>query len=170
MQEINYGNNKIRYFLRLGHPVDPKDTHQPEEITDVYNKWDQIKDLSYTFDKFVNNNFIDERRLREWEETLTNKRQIIFYGAPGTGKTFVSKELSKYLISKYGESYKIIQFHPSYSYEDFVEGIRPILSLHKLPVHVRGSIKVWSIKACMTASRSIRTFIQIPRALSIIIS
>jgi 5-methylcytosine-specific restriction enzyme B len=56
---------------------------------------------------------------------LREKKQVIFYGRPGTGKTFVATEFSKYLTYKYGGMYEIVQFHPSYSYEDFVDGIKP---------------------------------------------
>jgi hypothetical protein len=55
---------------------------------------------------------------------LEEKRQIIFYGPPGTGKTFVAKKFGQYFAGKF-ENLELVQFHPSYSYEDFVEGIRP---------------------------------------------
>ena len=49
---------------------------------------------------------------------------MIFYGPPGTGKTWLAERFALYLAGANGEV-KTIQFHPSYSYEDFVEGIRP---------------------------------------------
>ncbi len=73
----------------------------------------------------VENTFIESTRFEEWEDILNDKKQIILFGPPGTGKTFVATEFCKYLTSKYGGEYQIIQFHPSYSYEDFIEGIRP---------------------------------------------
>lgn len=54
------------------------------------------------------------------------KRQLIFYGPPGTGKTYVARELGKHLMG--GEEPTFLQFHPSYSYEDFFEGYRPMPS------------------------------------------
>ena len=61
-----------------------------------------------------------------------SKGQIIFYGPPGTGKTFIAKQLTNMITGeKPDEKWttsthrKIVQFHPSYSYEDFVEGYRP---------------------------------------------
>ena len=57
---------------------------------------------------------------------LESKGQVIFHGPPGTGKTYVARELAKFL-TKEGGKYEIVQFHPSYAYEDFVEGYRPAL-------------------------------------------
>jgi hypothetical protein len=62
--------------------------------------------------------------LREVEELLREKRQVIFYGPPGTGKTFVARRLAEFLAGS-KERVMTVQFHPSYSYEDFVEGYRP---------------------------------------------
>jgi len=55
---------------------------------------------------------------------LEDKRQVIFYGPPGTGKTYVAKKFAVYFAGT-SESTEIVQFHPSYAYEDFVEGIKP---------------------------------------------
>ncbi len=52
---------------------------------------------------------------------------MIFFGPPGTGKTLVAFTLARVLASDAGCLEKV-QFHPSYSYEDFIEGIRPCLS------------------------------------------
>ena len=57
---------------------------------------------------------------------LKDKRQAIFQGPPGTGKTFVAKRIAEWCREQGGD-YEIVQFHPSYSYEDFVEGFRPTL-------------------------------------------
>ena len=58
---------------------------------------------------------------------LNDKRQAIFQGPPGTGKTYVAKRIAEH-SRKHGGDFKIVQFHPSYSYEDFVEGFRPTLT------------------------------------------
>ncbi|MFJ4863705.1 DUF4357 domain-containing protein [Streptomyces sp. NPDC088748] len=62
--------------------------------------------------------------LQEVRDLLEDEKQLIFYGPPGTGKTFVAQELAEYLGGG-REQVKLVQFHPSYAYEDFFEGFRP---------------------------------------------
>jgi predicted Mrr-cat superfamily restriction endonuclease len=65
--------------------------------------------------------------LKEIEYLLIEKKQIIFYGSPGTSKTFLARKFSEYFTNN-KENVRIIQFHQSYSYEDFIEGIKPKIS------------------------------------------
>jgi len=62
--------------------------------------------------------------LQQQIDLLRRKRQIVFYGPPGTGKTFVAQALADHLTGDPSAS-TLVQFHPSYSYEDFFEGFRP---------------------------------------------
>lgn len=57
-------------------------------------------------------------------------RNIIYYGPPGTGKTFDLQALlvSDYTDAEYGERYEFVTFHQSYGYEEFVEGLRPVIT------------------------------------------
>ena len=67
---------------------------------------------------------IDADYLKKIERLLEDKRQVIFYGPPGTGKTYVAREFAKTVAGDEG-AVQLVQFHPSYAYEDFVEGYRP---------------------------------------------
>lgn len=66
--------------------------------------------------------------LRNIETLLEEKKkkQVIFQGPPGTGKTYVAQKLARHLAGT-EDRCTLIQFHPSYSYEDFVRGYRPTL-------------------------------------------
>ena len=64
------------------------------------------------------------RDLAEIRDLLEAKRQVVFYGPPGTGKTFVARKLAAALAGS-PDRVRLVQFHPSYAYEDFIEGYRP---------------------------------------------
>ena len=64
--------------------------------------------------------------LENIETLLADKKQVIFQGPPGTGKTYVAQKLAKHLAGS-EERVTLVQLHPSYAYEDFVQGFRPTL-------------------------------------------
>lgn len=67
--------------------------------------------------------FVDHAWLREVAELLDERRQLVFHGPPGTGKTFIAQALAAELVGR--ENIRLVQFHPAYAYEDFFEGYRP---------------------------------------------
>lgn len=80
-----------------------------------------------TLEDLAKDTYMPLKMLEEVEVLLNEKKQLIFYGPPGTSKTFVARKFSEYFAHGL-ENVEIVQFHQSYSYEDFVEGIKPILS------------------------------------------
>ncbi|MFC0681782.1 McrB family protein [Lysobacter korlensis] len=76
-------------------------------------------------DQLAADMYIDRQWLQDRLDLLERRRQVILYGPPGTGKTFVAKALARHV--SLGADPAVVQFHPSYSYEDFVQGYRPVV-------------------------------------------
>jgi MoxR-like ATPase len=80
----------------------------------------------YGFEDAEKDLFLTREHLREIVELCRYKKNIIIQGPPGVGKTFVATRLAHLLIGSTNEDQvQRVQFHPSYSYEDFVQGLRP---------------------------------------------
>ena len=74
----------------------------------------------------ANELFLEGEFLPNIHALLEEKQQVIFQGAPGTGKTYVAQAMAKHLAGA-KERVTLVQFHPSYAYEDFIQGYRPTL-------------------------------------------
>lgn len=64
----------------------------------------------------------EQNNISQYINLLKENRNLILHGAPGTGKTFLAKKIAEGMNAKIG----FCQFHPSYDYNDFVEGLRPV--------------------------------------------
>ena len=126
-------NNGFRFGL-LSHKnpglnqLMQSDTYNYQELLDVFQKHiETIKEDDVTKFKAMN----------DLKELLEFKKQIILQGPPGTGKTYTAKDLAEYIVFDTvttdkkeqaiyiadSEQIDLIQFHPAYTYEDFIRGI-----------------------------------------------
>src|SRR5206468_3929905 len=73
---------------------------------------------------FLRQTFLSQDWLEQARQLLALKKQLLLQGVPGTGKTHVARCLARLLAAGQDDAVRLVQFHPAYSYEEFVEGIR----------------------------------------------
>ncbi|MBE4717388.1 McrB family protein [Pseudarthrobacter sp. AB1] len=103
--------------------AEPEDDDDAEPAAVVPPLQEGFRPLSRDFAESLH---MDLEPLQEIAELLEENRQLVLYGPPGTGKTYLAKHLAAELAQdSTDERVKLVQFHPSYAYEDFFEGYRP---------------------------------------------
>ncbi|WP_219500120.1 McrB family protein [Nonomuraea ceibae] len=101
---------------RLAQPyTHPEEEAPPERLPLQFNHVDE------TLAKALHSD--NHGWLSRLEQLLWRRKQIILYGPPGTGKTYLALKLARHLTED--QAVKLVQFHPSFTYEDFIEGFRP---------------------------------------------
>ena len=81
----------------------------------------------YTQEDFLEEVYMSKDDLKNLENLLKTKKNIILQGAPGVGKTFCARRLAFEMMGEKDESrVTLIQFHQNYSYEDFILGYKPV--------------------------------------------
>ena len=106
-------------FELFGYPdSDEKDNELEENMSKEYE--------NYTKSDFLNEVFVDENFYEKLKQVILYKKNIILQGAPGVGKTFLAQRFAFSIIGKKAyDCVETIQFHQSYSYEDFIMGYKP---------------------------------------------
>lgn len=106
-------------YIRKLEEIFLNDNEDMEEEVEV--SFDQYTDID-----FLSEVFMDEARYYKLVNLLKAKKNIILQGAPGVGKTFSAKRLAYSIMEEKDISrIMMVQFHQSYSYEDFIMGYRP---------------------------------------------
>ena len=101
-----------------------EDTSDEDEVIET-----DISYPVYTKADFLSEVFISEKEYDTLTALLKNKMNLILQGAPGVGKTFLAKRLAYSIMGeKDADRVMMVQFHQSYSYEDFIMGFRPSAS------------------------------------------
>jgi 5-methylcytosine-specific restriction protein B len=97
-----------------------KGGNQGTNFTATKEQYEKIKHLH-----LLKQSNLNEIEFNNYLKLLIRKKQIIFQGAPGTGKSYLADIFAKYITDNQLKQLEVIQFHSSYSYEDFIQGYRP---------------------------------------------
>ena len=140
---LDEGGTSLTWFIPRGDPL-LNGPELPDRIGEVFRSlhplaaaaWgeapdepepdtDEDEEVRLTTTEVAKRCYLAPETVEDWVQALSGSmRQGLFYGPPGTGKTWVAHHLAQHLATS-PENVQVVQFHPAYSYEDFIEGLRP---------------------------------------------
>ena len=142
-QRQSFKHTRSMEWLKKGMWNLPEDINLPlKTLTDISSNPDGVKRISHlvglsedppgmtinavTKEMALRNLFLPKSQFDDALQALREKKNMVLQGPPGVGKTFVARRLAKALIGTDDpKRIEMIQFHQSYSYEDFIQGFRP---------------------------------------------
>ncbi|OCL90835.1 McrB family protein [Arcobacter porcinus] len=126
---VDFFSTQLEINFEKMDDMDDKYFKVKEECLEKYGdkypyKWDEIYN-NYDFNRL---DFYHPHIEKLWKNEIDfESKNLILHGAPGTGKTYITEETIKTRKEVLGNiEYELVQFHPSYGYEDFIDGIKPV--------------------------------------------
>lgn len=141
---LDAGGNSIKWSIPIGDPL-LDDPALPDRIGEFFRALHPLAGAAWgdpyivvpeppgpddpvprpSLEEVAQSCYLPPEVVEEWVTALNGTmRQGLFYGPPGTGKTYVASQLAQHLATS-PDHVETVQFHSSYSYEDFMEGLRP---------------------------------------------
>ncbi|MBN2695887.1 AAA family ATPase [bacterium] len=124
--DLDDNSDDLSYLYRKIDVNNIEEFSQSEDFESLqnFNIYEDVE--AYNFEKDRDLIFIDEKLFFQIASILKRRKNIVLQGAPGVGKTFIARKIAYQTVGfKSDENIEIVQFHQSYGYEEFIQGLRP---------------------------------------------